>query len=117
MLGADLNEVDVETVDRSDELRQGIQPRLNLSPVVVVRPILGELLHGRELDALRCIADKFAARPSCGGDAPAEVDEVCCGEVDAEGRIAAPRPLQLAAGKICQGRKMPRSRKIPAKGS
>ena len=75
MFRTDVNEVDVEPIDCGDELRQGVQPRLHLSPVVIGRPIVRELLHGRELDALRRIADQFPLGPISRGDPPAEVRE------------------------------------------
>jgi hypothetical protein len=43
----DVDEMDVEPVNRRDELWQGVKPRLHLSPVVVAGPVLCELLHGR----------------------------------------------------------------------
>jgi len=53
-----MDEVNVETVDLGDEVRIGIQLRLNLAPVILSRPIAGERLHCRELYALRCIRDR-----------------------------------------------------------
>ena len=72
MLRAHVDEMDVEPVDLGDELRQRVQPRLDLAPVVVGRPVARELLHRRELHALRCVARPFPApaissRRSAGG--------------------------------------------------
>ena len=53
MFRTNVNEMNVEPVDLGDELRQGVQLRLDLPPVVVRLPIARELLNGRELDALR----------------------------------------------------------------
>ena len=39
-----MDEVNVETVDLGDEVRIGIQLRLNLAPVIFSRPIAGERL-------------------------------------------------------------------------
>ena len=75
MLRTHVNEVDVEPIDRGDELRQGVQPRLHLSPVVIGRPIVRELLHGRELDALRRISDRLPLGPLGRDDPPTEVNE------------------------------------------
>ena len=36
VLRADVGELDVEAVDRGDELRQGVQPGLGLAPVVAL---------------------------------------------------------------------------------
>src|SRR4051794_4000855 len=55
MLRADVNEVNVEPIDLGDEVRQSLQPRLALAPVVLCRPILRECLNRRELHALRRI--------------------------------------------------------------
>ena len=77
--------MNVEPVDLGDELRQGFQLRLALAPVVICRPIVRELLHRRELHALRCIRDRFPFGPPCRGDAPAEVGEFLFRNVDVEG--------------------------------
>ena len=64
VLGADVDEVDVQPIDVGDELRQGVQPRLALAPVVVGRPIARELSHRREPHALRLIGDQFLFGPA-----------------------------------------------------
>ena len=48
----DVDEVDVETVDLRDELRQRIQPGLEPAQVVLSAPVANELLHRRQLHAL-----------------------------------------------------------------
>ncbi len=53
MLRTHMDEMNVEPIDLGDELRQGVQPRLALAPVVICRPIVRELLSRRELHALR----------------------------------------------------------------
>ena len=45
------------------KLRIGEELRLGAAPVVVVGPIIGELLHGRELHALRVVVDGLALGP------------------------------------------------------
>ena len=50
--------------------------RLALAPVVFGRPIARELLHRRELHALRCIRDRFPLRPLRRVDAPAQLGEL-----------------------------------------
>jgi hypothetical protein len=50
--GADMQEVDVEAVDLGQELRQRIQPRLDIPPVVVGAPVVDEFLECRQLHAL-----------------------------------------------------------------
>jgi hypothetical protein len=59
----EFDEVDVEPVDRGDELRQGVQPRLHFSPVVTALPIANRHLHRCHLQALRSIRHGFPFRP------------------------------------------------------
>ncbi len=63
LLRANVNEMNVEPVDLGDEVRHGVDLRLALAPIVLVRPILRELLHRRELHALGCVGHLFAFRP------------------------------------------------------
>src|SRR5690349_24092450 len=70
MLRTNVNEMDVEAVDLGDEVRHGFQFCLALTPVVVSSPIARELLHYRELYALRCVRDLFGIWP------PGRVDEI-----------------------------------------
>ena len=72
----DVDEVDVHAVDLRHELREGVQPRLGLPPVVLGRPVAGELFERRELHALRPILDELLGGPARRRDAPAEVGEV-----------------------------------------
>ena len=53
MFRANVNEVNVQSIDLGDELRQGVQSRLDLAPVVFRPPIARECLNRRELHALR----------------------------------------------------------------
>ena len=85
MTRADVHEVNVEPVDLSHELRQGIQLRLHLPPVVVRPPVAYEFLDLRQLHALRLISDDLPVGPPCRRYASAEVDEVLFRNVDAEG--------------------------------
>ena len=65
----DVDEVDLDPVDLGRELRQRVEPRLALAPVVVGRPVAGELLQRRQLHALRPIRDELlgwaSAWPRC----------------------------------------------------
>ena len=47
-----VNEVNVQPVDLRDELRQGVQFRLDLAPVLLRRPIVRERLDRREMHSL-----------------------------------------------------------------
>ncbi len=84
MLRTNVNEVDVDAVDVGDELRQGIQLRLGLAPVVVRAPITHQLLEFCELYALRPIIDRLSVGPSRGRDASAQVEEGRFRNVDRE---------------------------------
>jgi hypothetical protein len=77
--------VDVEPVDLGLELRQRVQLRLDLAPVVLGLPVPRELLQHRKLHALRRIPDGLPLGPARRRDAPAEVGQYLFGHVDLEG--------------------------------
>src|SRR5215211_3012125 len=85
MLRANVNEVNVQPVDLGHELRQGVQPRLDLAPVVLGRPVARELLHRRERHTLRLICDGLLFGPLRGLDPSTEVVEGLLRNVDVEG--------------------------------
>ena len=85
VLRADVDEMNVQSIDPGDELRQGVQPRLHLAPVVLRRPVARDVLHQRERDALRIVRDGLFLGPLRGGNAPAEVLKLGLGHVDGEG--------------------------------
>ena len=64
MLGANVNEMNVQPIDLGEELGQRIQPRLSLAPLVLRRPIVGEPLNRRELHALGLIGNGLPVGPS-----------------------------------------------------
>ena len=64
VLGAHVDEVDVDPVDLGDELRQRVQPLGDAAEVVLVRPVVGERLQRRQLDPLRAVVDQLLARPA-----------------------------------------------------
>ena len=80
-----MNEVNVDAIDFGGELRQGVELRLDLAPVVICRPVAGEFLYRRELHALRLIGDDFLVRPSSRRDAAFQVCERLVRKMDAEG--------------------------------
>jgi hypothetical protein len=84
VLGANVDEVDVEPVDLGDEVRNGVQARLALAPVVLGRPVASEVLHDRERDALRVILDGLLVGEPRGGDAHTQVLESRLGGLDRE---------------------------------
>ena len=66
------------------KLRQGVQLRLALAPVVLGRPVASERLHRRELHALRKIFDGLLLGPARGHDARTQVVEIGLGHLDRE---------------------------------
>src|SRR6266849_3449354 len=76
MLRTNVNEMNVESIDLGDEVRHGVDLGLAFAPIVLVRPILREFLHRRELHALRCIRYEFSLRPLGCVNASAQVGEV-----------------------------------------
>src|SRR6185369_16809799 len=82
ILRANMDEVNVHTVDVRHKLRIGIEFRLGLTPVVILHPIVGEFLHRRELHALRGISDQFFLGPSGGYDSVAKVRECFVRDAD-----------------------------------
>ena len=70
-----MDEVDLHPVDLGRELRQRVQSRLALAPVVLGRPVAGELLQRRQLHALRPILDELLGGPARRREAPREVGE------------------------------------------
>lgn len=48
VLRANVKEVNVQSVDLGDELRQGVELRLHLPPVVIGLPVADELLERRQ---------------------------------------------------------------------
>src|SRR5712671_310627 len=77
--------MNVQPINLGDEGREGIQFRLTLAPIIVCRPISRELLHRRELHALRCIGDSFPLRPPGCFYAPAQFGKFRFGNIDMEG--------------------------------
>ena len=90
----DVDEVNVEIVDRGQELRQGVQPRLDPPQVVLGAPVAHECFHRRQLDALRRggvsqrmhdrIFDGLPLRETGCGDARAQILDIRLGKLDSE---------------------------------
>ncbi len=81
----DVDEVDLHAVDLGRELGQGVELRLGLPPVVVGLPVARELLHRRQLHALRAIFDQLLGGQARRGDPAAQLGELLFGSVDLEG--------------------------------
>ena len=60
---ANVQKVDVHTVDVGDELWQCIDARLHHPPVVALPPVRAELLHVGEGDALTPVGNRLGLRP------------------------------------------------------
>src|SRR5262249_42534194 len=84
MLRTHVDEVDVDTIDLRDELREGIELRLALPPVVLGLPVACELLDGGELYALRLILDGFPRRPAGCHDTAFQIGEGLVGNMNLE---------------------------------
>ena len=52
MFRTNVNEMNVQPIDLDDELRERVQFRLALAPIVIHPPIAREVLNRRELHAL-----------------------------------------------------------------
>ena len=132
MLGFHMDEVDVEAVDLGDEVRQRLQTRLALAPIVLRSPVLDELLHRGQLHALciarcrrgrpdpprSCVGHQFALRPSRGVDAPAKLVNLLLREADREwaDRIVFGGSRRRSRGKIEGARACRRSEQRGCRG-
>ena len=101
LAGADVDEVNVDPVDRRHELRQGIELRLRLAPVVAAAPVPNQLLQLGQLRALRLIGDGFLVGPSRGSNAPAEVVERGLRYLHFEGADGAILGRLARGGRLC----------------
>ena len=84
VLGADMDEVNVQPVDLGLELRQRVQSRLAPAPVVLGRPVAREVLYRRQLHTLRPIGDEFPGRPARRIDAAAQLVDLALRYFDPE---------------------------------
>ena len=89
-----MDEVNVEIVDLSQELRQGVQPRLDPPKVVLGAPVAHQRLHRGQLNPLRRdgvsqrmhdgIFDRLALRETSRGDARAQILDLRLRDLDRE---------------------------------
>jgi hypothetical protein len=79
-----MDEVDVQPVDLGLELRQRVQSRFPLTPVVFRRPEAGKLLERGQLHTLGPIGDEFLRRPTSRIDAAAQFLDLEFRDVDSE---------------------------------
>ncbi len=80
-----VNEMNVESIDLGDEVRQGVQSCLDLAPVVICCPVAREFLHRCKRHTLRLISDGLLFDPLRCCDTATEIDECLLREVDVEG--------------------------------
>ena len=95
MLRTHVNEVNVDPIDLGDELRQSVELRLALAPVVLGPPVAREFLNRRELHALRLIRDDLPLGPPCRRDAAFQVGERLVRKMNAEGADGVGAALRL----------------------
>src|SRR5438045_660721 len=57
MLRSNVDEMDIQPIDLRHELRQRVQFRFHLAPIVICPPIAREFLHHRARYALRIVRD------------------------------------------------------------
>ncbi len=84
MRGADMQEVDVQPVDRGQELREVVQPRVGGRPVVVLKPVPAQFLEVGQRRALRPVAHSLRVRPPGPAQPFAQVRDVGVGDVNLE---------------------------------
>ena len=84
MLRAGVNEMNVKPVDLGHEMRERVQPRFALQPVVVGFPVTHELLHRLQPHPLRVIRDGLPLRPPGRREASPEVVEGLIRKVNVE---------------------------------
>src|SRR5215212_6166952 len=82
MARADMNEMNVQSVDHRNELWERIQLCLYLTPVVVLTPVAHEILEFRQLHSLGLIRDCLALGPARRQQALTKVDQVFLGDVN-----------------------------------
>lgn len=84
MTGADMDEMDVQSIDGGEKLRKCIQPALRLPPVIGRLPVAHQLLQPVGLNALRTIHDGFAVGPAGLGKTPPEICKRRLGDLNLE---------------------------------
>src|ERR1043166_3990599 len=84
ILRTDMDKVDVYTINVRNELRESVELRFSLAPVVITRPIFRERLHCFKLYTLRRICHQLFFRPARCLDSHAEVPELRFGSFEAE---------------------------------
>ena len=100
----DVDEVDVQPVDLGLELRQRVQSCLAPAPVVLGRPVPGQVLYRRQLHTLRPTGDEFPGRPARRIDATAQLVDLALRYFDSE---RPHRPLRARSRGVTHDRVLP----------
>ncbi|MCY1366757.1 hypothetical protein D9M69_536630 [compost metagenome] len=97
MAGANVDEVNVQAVDVGQELREGIEFRFRLAPVVASLPVPHQRLKLVELYTLGPVGNRFPIRPACSGQTAAKIVERGLRNTGAEGanRISSRRRCRI----------------------
>ena len=85
MRGADVQEVNAETVDLRRELAKAIEQRLAAAPIIVLRPIAADVPDPAERDALAPVVDEFGLGPARSPQPQSQVVENIIADRDAIG--------------------------------
>ena len=113
----DMEEMDVEPVDRREIIGQRIQPRLDAAPVIVVAPIGRQFLRIGERDALIPVVDRFLLGPARPRQPVFQIVERRLRHIDGEAAdIVDVHGKPLPSPSVFQGRAgalQPRSRPTP----
>src|SRR6185295_16522571 len=80
----DVDEVDLDPIDLGGELRERVQFRLALAPVVLARPVAGERSQRRKLHALRPVWYELLVGPARRRDPVAQVVDLFVWNLDLE---------------------------------
>ena len=80
-----MHEMDVEPVDLGLELREAIEARLALAPIVLPRPVAADVLDPGERRALAPVVDQLGLRPARASQPVLQVGEDVVADGDAKG--------------------------------
>src|SRR5215475_5072819 len=106
--------MDLDPVDLGRELRQRVQSRGAPAPVVVGRPVAGELPQRRQLHTLGPILDQLPGGPAGRGDTLLKVVQCLLRDVDAEGADGAVLARDAWLGGTWAGRRALRHCRSPS---
>ena len=81
---ANVDEVDVETIEARHELRQAVQLRLEPPPVIFGAPVPHEFLELRERRSLGSVINRLSVGPARRGDASTQLVDLRLRDLDAE---------------------------------